>query len=349
MRDDQKKIYRKWFVLGALFILSALFLFMINDLIVTTVLAATFSGLMFPLRVRLQRRFKLNGSFATIIVMLLAFFVIIIPLTAFLTVAARQAVQISENMIPYIQQNINQPVREGLGFIEDLPLIRALRPFQFKITEGFSQLLQAAAKQFSRFFSEAAFGALGFVFKLFVGLYAAFFFLRDGDRMLETAKGYIPLTDEEIHGTIDKGILIMRSTIKSLFVIGVIQGALLALGFWFFNIPGPVFWGFIVALAAVIPGIGASMVWIPAVIYLGISGQWAGAAVLTIWGMVPIGLTDNFLRPLIIGRDVHVPEIYILLSILGGLTTFGMAGIILGPVLASVLVSALEIFRRVFK
>ncbi len=347
--DHNKNLYRRGFVLAALALVLIMFLLMIRDLIITVILAATFSGLLFPLRVRLEQRIKGRRTLATVIVYVFAIIVIGIPFLAVLVVAAKQAIQVSDSLVPYIKAHLNQPPENWLGSIADLPLIRELEPFRSKILEGVSQLVQTTAGHLSKVFTAAAFGAVDFIFKLFIGLYAGFFFLKDGDGILARAQEYVPLSADELSQAAAKGLTILKATMKSLLVIGVIQGVLVGLAFWVLGIQAPVFWGVIVAVLSVIPGVGAPLIWIPAAVFLLVTERFLGAAGLTLWGTLPVGLTDNFLRPLIIGKDVDLPEVYILLSILGGLAAFGIFGIILGPVLASLLISAFEIYRKTFQ
>jgi predicted PurR-regulated permease PerM len=143
--------------------------------------------------------------------------------------------------------------------------------------------------------------------------------------------------------------LLIRATIKSLFVIGAIQGTLVGLAFWFLGIKAPVFWGIMAAALSAIPGVGAPLIWVPGVIYLIAVDRLGAGIVLAVWGMFVVGLVDNFLRPVLIGKDTKIPELLIFFAILGGLSLFGLAGFILGPALVSLLISVLAIYEKAFR
>jgi predicted PurR-regulated permease PerM len=114
------------------------------------------------------------------------------------------------------------------------------------------------------------------------------------------------------------------------------------------GLSGAVFWGTLVFVLSAIPGLGAPIVWVPAAIYLAVTGAFGAAIGLALWGALVVGLVDNILRPLIVGRDAKLPDVVVLVAILGGIITFGMIGLILGPIIAAVLDTLLGIYRRAF-
>ncbi len=346
--DTTKIVYRKLFVLGFLIVILLSFLFLIRDLLITVILAATFSGLLYPAKKRVERWLKGRSLAASVIVLSAALLIIGIPLLAILVVAANEALQVSDSVRPWLQEQISKPTEHWRQSLEWIPFYDNLVPYQSKIMEGLTQMVKLIGTHMTRFFSAATLGTVGFIFKLFVALYSAFFFLSDGEGIIKTIQNYLPLTTRESVQMTEKGLAIIRATIKSIFVIGLIQGVLIWPAFTVLGIKGAVFWSLMVAVFSAVPGLGAPMIWIPAVIYLFITERILGAVGLMAWGTLVVGMADNFLRPVIIGRDTEVPELMILLSILGGLATFGIPGLIFGPVLVSLLVSALEIYARVY-
>jgi predicted PurR-regulated permease PerM len=131
-------------------------------------------------------------------------------------------------------------------------------------------------------------------------------------------------------------------------VIGIIQGGLAGFALYLAGIQGAVFWGAIMAVLSIIPGVGAALIWVPAVIYLLVTGQvWQGVA-LAVWCAVVVGTADNVLRPRMVGKDAQMPDLLVLLSTLGGLAWFGIVGIILGPMLATVFIAVWSIYREAF-
>ena len=144
-------------------------------------------------------------------------------------------------------------------------------------------------------------------------------------------------------------VSVSRATIKGTLIIGVVQGALGGIGFAVAGIHGAVFWGTIMTVLSIIPGIGASLVWIPAVIYLVAVGKVVPALVLTAYCALVVGTADNFLRPRLVGRDAQMPDLLILFSTLGGILMFGVAGFIVGPILAALFVTIWDIYSVIFR
>ena len=120
------------------------------------------------------------------------------------------------------------------------------------------------------------------------------------------------------------------------------------MGLWVSGINSPVFWGAIVFVLSAIPGVGAPIVWVPAAGYLIATGSVGWGVALAVWGALIVGLADNILRPMLVGRDAKLPDLVILISILGGITSFGAVGIIIGPIIAAILDTVLNIYKRAF-
>lgn len=346
--QTQRAAYRKLFVFSLFTAVLAGFLFLAHHLLIAVLLSATFSGLFYALCNRLEKLLGGYRAIAAIIVILAALFLLGGPFFSLLLIAAGEALRISETVMPWVQSKMSTPMEEWRQQLQWLPFIEQLKPYESNIFQALSQLLQLIGTHLTKVFSAATLGTVDFFFKFFVAVYSAFFFLRDGSTMFRRAVKLVPLTEKEMRAVCDKGLRIIRATIRSLFVIGAIQGILVGCAFAVLGLEGAVFWGGIVMVLAAIPGLGAPLIWIPAVGYLVFNDRLGAGIALALWGMLVVGLVDNFLRPRIIGRDTQVPDLLILLSILGGLATFGVAGLILGPVMVSILMSAAEIYAKVF-
>jgi predicted PurR-regulated permease PerM len=183
---------------------------------------------------------------------------------------------------------------------------------------------------------------------LFVFFLAMFYFLRDGAMIKRKFVSWSPLLDkydEYITLTLKKAIL---SVFGGTIVVSIIQGVLTGFGFWIFGIPAPAVWGAVASVAAFIPGVGTSLVIVPGILYLIVTNNIPYAIGLGIWGMVAVGLIDNFLGPHLINKGVHIHPFLILISVLGGLSTFGPVGFVLGPLILAFLFALLEIYRTSF-
>ncbi len=177
-------------------------------------------------------------------------------------------------------------------------------------------------------------------------LYVLFFFIRDGDKLLEMLILALPFGDDRERALLTKFAEVSRATIKGTLVIGLIQGALGGIIFWVLGVEGAVFWGVVMVILSLIPVVGASFVWLPAALFMLANGDYVDAAVLVVFGVFVIGLIDNVLRPILVGRDTRMPDYLVLLSTLGGITVFGPSGFVIGPIIAALFLTIWVMFAR---
>ena len=183
--------------------------------------------------------------------------------------------------------------------------------------------------------ANAAQGASIFGFQLFIFFYLAFAFLRLGDVIYGAIFAAVPMTPAHKQVFFTSFADMSTATIKGTVAVGLVQGAMGALAFAVLGIPGPVFWGALMALMSIIPPFGAGFIWAPAAVYLLANGDVTGGIGLLIWGGGFISMSDNFVRPAIVGRSTSMPAFLVLLATLGGLSTFGLTGLVLGPVVGA--------------
>ncbi|MCH1571842.1 MAG: AI-2E family transporter [Longimicrobiales bacterium] len=183
-----------------------------------------------------------------------------------------------------------------------------------------------------------------FAAMFFVMLYLLFFVLRDGDSMLERAMWALPLGDDRERDLFNKFAEVGRATIKGTLVVGAVQGLLGGIMFMILGIQGAVFWGVVMIFLSILPAVGATLVWLPAALFLVVGGAPVKGLILLIYGFFVIGLADNILRPLLVGRDTKMPDWLILVSTLGGLTTFGISGFVIGPIIAAMFLAIWTMF-----
>lgn len=176
----------------------------------------------------------------------------------------------------------------------------------------------------------------------FLMLYLLYFFLKDGNRILDGLVHALPLGDNRERALLARFEEVSRATIKGSLVIGVVQGAIGGIAFAVLGLGAPALWGVLMALLSIVPAIGPALVWVPAVIILLLSDRIIAGLILFLIGAVIISLVDNLLRPVLVGRDTRMPDYLILLSTLGGLTAFGLAGVVIGPVIAAFFLTVWE-------
>ena len=185
---------------------------------------------------------------------------------------------------------------------------------------------------------------LEFIVSLFVMLYLLFFLLRDGDGLSRRIKAAIPLRPEQQRELFDKFAIVVRATTKSTVVVALLQGALGGLIFWFLGIHAPLLWAALMAALSLLPAVGAGLVWLPVAIYFLATGAvWQGV-VLIAYGVLVIGLVDNLLRPILVGKDTKIPDYVVLISTLGGIAVFGLNGFVIGPLIAAMFMAVWDIF-----
>lgn len=189
-------------------------------------------------------------------------------------------------------------------------------------------------------------GVFGFVLAFGVGLYVTYFLLRDGKRVGEIVTAALPLERSVADRLVDKFLGIVRATIKGSVVVGLVQGALGAITFWIVGMPSIVLFGVLMAIFSLLPALGPALVWAPVAIYLLATGAiWEGVLVI-ISGVAVIGMADNLLRPILVGRDTGIPDWIILVSTLGGIAMFGLSGIVLGPLAAGLFIACWSILAE---
>ena len=186
-----------------------------------------------------------------------------------------------------------------------------------------------------------------FLLNVFVMLYLLFYLLRDGQTLLTLFQRAIPLSPEHHQVFFSRFTATVRGTIKGDIVVGLVQGTLGGLIFWILGLGTPVMWGAVMAVLSLLPAFGTSLVWVPAGIYLLLTGSaWKGV-VLLVFGSLVISTIDNVLRPVLVSKDVEMPSYVVLVSTLGGIAVFGVNGVVIGPLLAAIFLTAWEIYLQV--
>lgn len=336
--------FQKLFAVAVALLLTFLFLRMIAPFVEAVLLGAVLTGMLYPLFRRVLAHI-VNRPAAAAVTVTVAFFAIVLPILFLLGAFVREAIRLTEVMTPWVEDQLNRQ-QDGLHLPMWVPFSGYLEPHRAQILERAGELLSQAGTFLVDGVSRATQGALLFVLNLFVMLYAMFFFFLFGGKWLRFFD-YTPLPLHDRKLIVDKGVSIARATLKGTFVIGVVQGALAGAAFAVIGLPGPIFWGVVMAVASIIPGIGAAIVWIPAVVYLLMTDAARGIA-LGLWCALIVSSVDNVLRPRLVGSDTRMPDLLILLSTLGGIAMFGISGIVLGPIVAGFFITSWHIFAATF-
>jgi predicted PurR-regulated permease PerM len=340
--------FQKTFLLLLVVAISAIFFVMVRQFLLAVFLAAIFSGLVHPVYKRLLHTFKGRRALTSALTLLMVFLVIMIPLAGFGSIVAAQALQVSETVRPWIEQQLQQRT-EFDRYLDQIPFIEYLRPYQVQITAKLGELAGNLGSFLFDSLAAATTGTATFLFQFFIMLYAMFFFLMNGDDTLGKILYYMPLSNEDESLMLEKFVSVTRATIKGTLVIGAIQGGLAGVAFAIAGIPSATFWGTIMAVLSIIPALGAAIIWIPGVIFLFVTGKVGAGIALAIWCTAVVSSADNFLRPRLVGKDTKMSDLLVLLGTLGGIFLFGIVGVIIGPIIAALFVTVWEIYGVAFE
>jgi predicted PurR-regulated permease PerM len=190
---------------------------------------------------------------------------------------------------------------------------------------------------------------ISLLFSLFVFILALFYFLEDGARWRKAIIHGSPISDENAEKVLNKLARSIDGVVKGYLFIGLIQGTLLGVGLWIFGVPNPALWGLVAGIASLVPAIGTALVSIPAVLYLFSIGESGAAIGLALWGAALVGMVDNFLSPVIVGRRIDIHPMFILFAVLGGIAVMGPAGILIGPLVISLIYALTSVYSSEMK
>ena len=341
---NEPRIQSRWLALLAatvagLYLCWLMLLPFINVLAWAAVLVVVF----YPVHRRLVERTKRPATSA-IISCLLVIFVILLPLSLITLALVREVSGAAQGL----QNNIsafldpNSPVAGRIfGWLGKYVDIEQLRNPQ-SIQEHIQQAIGAVAKRTLGLVG----GALGVVVQVFFIIFTMYYLFRDGAKIVNLLPGVLPLEREQSAEIISRTREVISASVNGVLVIAAIQGALGAVAFFALGLPSALVWGVVMTFLSLIPVAGAFIVWIPAAIFLALTGHWVKAALLVAWGALVIGSVDNFLRPKLVGERTKLHELFIFFSVLGGLDVFGILGLVLGPVVLAITLALLDVMRH---
>lgn len=340
---------QNYFFFSLLSVVAVLTTLVFLPYISTLVLALVFSVLFRPLHRFVSKIFSRGNegsSFSTCVTLAIVFIAVLIPLSFLVLQISLEA----QDLYVYLTHEGNRvQIIDTMNSIANRVSYKifgesALISFDsFDIATYIKSGLEWSFTNIDFVFSSFA----TIMFNAFILLIALFYMLKDGSRVRAMLTKLSPLNDEYDNLIFNKLERAINSVIRGSLVVAGIQGVLTGFGFFLFGIPNPALWGSVAAIASLIPGVGTALVVVPGIIYLFATGATAFAVGFLVWGVVAVGLIDNFLGPRIVQQGVDVHEFLILLSVVGGLSFFGPIGLILGPLSLSLLLALLDIYKQV--
>lgn len=343
---QQGNLNRSVVVLCA-FLVTAVFLSMIRQFLMAILLAGIFSSLAHPIYRRFERWFGGRRALASIVTLLLIVTGILLPLGGLLGMITAQAIEVGQSVTPWIKEQVSRPAAFS-ELLASVPFYDRIQPHEKAILEKAGEIVGTLSSFLIDRLSSATVMTINFLFMTFILLYSMFFFLMDGHKLLDKILFYLPLEEADERRLLDKFTSVTRATLKGTIVVAILQGGLAGLAFAVVGIKGAVFWGAIMAVLSIIPAIGTALVWVPAAVVLAAGGHLIKAAGLATFCAIVVGSVDNFLRPLLVGRDTQMHELLILFGTLGGILMFGVVGFIIGPIIAALFTAVWEIYGVVF-
>ncbi|MEO8483873.1 MAG: AI-2E family transporter [Acidobacteriota bacterium] len=339
---------RKGFLLVLVAATSVAFLVILRSFLLTILMAAVFTGLVYPVFAWLVPRVRGNRHIASAITVLLVSLLVVLPLIAVLGLVVNQGLRIAEGVRPIVTRMLNEP-----EFVDELwhrlPGAHWLEPYRTQIVTRVGDAVNAAGASLLGWISTTTRSTLGAVVDVVLLLYSMFFLLLDGPAMLTAILHHVPLPEADKQRMKERFVSITRATVKGTVVIGVIQGALAGLALRVAGVPDALFWTVVMMVLSILPMIGGALVWVPACVFLALTGHVTKAVLLAAFCSLIVGSVDNVLRPRLVGRDTKMHDLLILFSTLGGLVVFGPVGVVIGPIVAGLFVTSWAIFAAAYR
>ena len=330
---------QRGFFLALLIFFSAAFVWLIRGFVQPIFWAVALAIVFYPAHAWLQRRLPSRPALAATISVIAVLVLFVMPIIAIVAAVTAEAGEMYQTLrsgdfnLGEMYANLAARVPQIQSFAESLGID----------VEGLTAQLSSSAVTISQFIAASALAigqdTLRIAVFFVLMLYLLFFCLKDGQELLEAIIKALPFGDERERHLFERFAEVSRATIKGTLVIGVVQGAIGGVSFAMLGIQAPVLWAVVMALLSIVPAVGPAFVWLPASLILLFDGRLGASITLFLIGAVIISLVDNLLRPILVGRDTKMPDYLILLSTLGGLTAFGLAGVVIGPIIAAFLLS----------
>ena len=334
--------------LGLLVLVSLAFFWVLWPFFGALFWGAIFALMFTPLYLRLLKKMPRKPTVAAIFTVSIIFVLVILPVAFITALLAQEAawvvarVQSGELSLSRYFQQIYNALPDWITGLLNRSGLSTIGLIQERLSASLTQGSQFIATQALSIGQNA----FDFLVSFFIMLYLLFFFLRDGAALSRRIRDAIPLELEIKRSLFSKFTTVIRATVKGNIVVAALQGALGGLIFWLLGIHAPVLWGALMAFLSLLPAVGAALVWVPVAIYFLATGALWQGALLIAFGVFVIGLVDNVLRPVLVGKDTKMPDFVVLVSTIGGMALFGLNGFVIGPVIAAMFMAMWDLFVR---
>ncbi|MCI5123982.1 MAG: AI-2E family transporter [Candidatus Electrothrix sp. AR5] len=327
--------------------ISALFLTMIRQFLMAIFMAGLFSAMSTPIHRWLKPRLNNRENLASTLIIIAIVCLILVPLALLISVVISQAVHVGQSVSPWIESFVEEP---GIlsEHISKIPHYEILLPYRDMILEKAGEIVAIISNLLISSLTSLSKITINALFNIVIMLYVMFYFLSMGDVLLKKILYYLPMVHEDEERLLLRFTSVTSATMKSTFIIGILQGGLCGFAFFLAGIQGAVFWGTVMAVLSIIPAVGTAVVWLPALAILAIGGDFSGVIILAIICGAVAGNLDNLLRPRLVGKDTEMHDLFVLFGTLGGIALFGVLGIIIGPIISALFITIWEIYGDAF-
>lgn len=324
----------------------------------TIILAMILAVLFTPVNKKLEGWLKGRKNTAAALSCLLLTLVVVLPVLFMLLAIIQQGIDSFDAIYTWVETGKYQALSNhplvmrfaewGKGVLPDIERffpdfnLQALR-----FDEAILNVTRTIGKALLNQGGNLAGGLTSFVGKFFLMLFAFFFFVRDEEVIFDSLLHLIPLSSSQESRIIDKIKTVSKSALLGTFVTALAQGLAGGIAFWITGLPA-LFWGIAMAFASLVPLVGTALIWIPAAIFLLISGHWGYAVFMTVWSVVVVGMIDNIVRPLFMQGSADMSTLLIFFAILGGINYFGLIGLLYGPIIFGLAMVLLYIYSIEF-
>ncbi|HSR89386.1 MAG TPA: AI-2E family transporter [Candidatus Udaeobacter sp.] len=330
-----------------LILISIAFLYLIKPFFYPIFWAAIIAGIFYPVFKKINSKIK-HANLSSLATILIVLVIIIIPVAVLGSLILKESLNLftslSNNQGPFVST-----VKNVINWTKDNPITHKFNIDAQQITEKFTEVAKTVTDILFTAAKDLTQNSLVFLVMFIIMIYALFFFLKDGERALKWLSRISPLGDKHEIIMYKRFTSTARAVLKGTVIVGAVQGFLGGVLFYIVGIENALIWAIIMALLSVVPGFGSYIIWLPAALIMFALGNVWQAILIIIVGTIVISTIDNFLRPILVGKDTQMHPLLILLSTLGGLVLFGISGFIIGPIIMALFLSLWEMYESYYK
>ncbi|HKY27333.1 MAG TPA: AI-2E family transporter [Pyrinomonadaceae bacterium] len=342
MAAESKRAVRWWALIAVTAIALYLCWQMVKPFVGVLGWATVLVICFYPVHRLIDKRLK-RSSLSALVSSALVILIILVPVVLITIAVFKELAGAARNLqavVAYVMDPNSPITGRILGWLSRVVDINQFRSREYLVEQlqGQSDLIASQTLGFLG-------GVAGAIVQMVFVVFTMYYLFRDGDKIWTAVRDALPLERDQATAIMTRTREVIGASVYGVFIIAIIQGALGGLAFWALGLPSAMVWGVAMVFLSMIPMLGAFLVWVPAAIFLAVTGHYVKAIILVVWGTLVIGMIDNLLRPKLVGDRTRLHELLIFFAVLGGLQVFGVLGIVFGPVVLAVTMALVDVFR----